>query len=331
MHNVWRHRLKAHEPVGMGTALKADDLTSPLRGRTTCRRRKPATCLLFTSCFTAFRPSSSTASPNLIGIAFLSIATAPAPGRRRYPLHTDAVPQFITTEGTSTAAVEWVVLMEDDFTATVITIHRPSPVGTMAKPSGPKFLSQYTMVPSTLYVAEGVPPLDPEHPTYHRKTETETQRKHNMHSNLRHKQRHRQWHSLGSTCRTDGLLLFQRSLDEGLGGHTTAGDEPFNWNKSHVSWTGGACGQGCLLEHLPEGLPNACHSRRASVSCGLSSLVPNKGIALLRRLSMNTEHSRLVRTVAFAPFQVTEPNFIMWSTTSPTLKPSTPSHGSRAT
>jgi hypothetical protein len=57
-------------------------------------------------------------------------------------LPSDAVPQFNTTEETSTAAVEVVLLMEEDFTATVITTHRPSAVGTMAKPSGPKFLSQ---------------------------------------------------------------------------------------------------------------------------------------------------------------------------------------------
>jgi hypothetical protein len=86
-------------------------------------------------------------------------------------LHTDAVPQFNTTEGTSTAAVDTVLLMDDDFTATVITIHRPSSVGAMASPSGPKFLSQYTIVPSTLYVAaKGATPLDPGHATYHRKT-----------------------------------------------------------------------------------------------------------------------------------------------------------------
>ena len=40
-------------------------------------------------------------------------------------------------------------LRKAGFTATVITIHLPSAVGAMAKPSGPKFLSPKIIVSST--------------------------------------------------------------------------------------------------------------------------------------------------------------------------------------
>jgi hypothetical protein len=143
----------------MATSLKAESVASPLQGRTTCRRRKPATRPLDINVCTTATPSSSTDPLNTTGTACLSSGTAPptpaAPPApvlpapllprswgRRYPLHSDAVPQFNSTSGTSTAAMETVVLLDEDFTATVITIHLPSTVGTMAKPSGPKPLSQ---------------------------------------------------------------------------------------------------------------------------------------------------------------------------------------------